>query len=232
MYLEIYKPTYVANPEEYPLDCEREGIVPQLITKEMYENSYKIITETEDAIYWELREQDPTIVREGEASLSGLAVRISDDDYTKYVAQLATLGYSVNSDDSVPIELNGAERAKVRQENAVLYDYFINNINETGIEPKEYNRLTRVVMTFYKATDESGAIPVEYYSLKVDGFKSTIEYTLPKGTEYYLKHVPLDEHVIPEFYVDGIYIPLHSSRYYYDVDQNKIVFDENGGCFL
>lgn len=227
MYLEIYKPTYVANPEEYPLDCEREGIIPQVITKEMYENSFKIVTEAEDAIYLHLREQDPTIVSEGEAPLPGLAVRISDDDYDKYIAQLAALGYSVNSDDSVPVELNGAELAKIKQENAILYNYFLNNINETGIEPKEYNRLTKVVMTFYKATDESGSVPVQYYALKVDGFKNTVEYTIARGTEYTLKHVPLDTHVTPEFYVDGIYIPLHTSRYYYDVEANKIVFDEN-----
>lgn len=227
MYLEIYKPTYVANPEEYPLDCEREGIVPQVITKEMYEDSYKIITDTEEAIYLELKEQDPTIVREGETPLSGLAVRISNDDYNKYVAQLATLGYSVNSDDSVPVELNGAELAKIKQENAILYDYFINNINETGIEPREYNRLTKVVVTFYKATDDSGTVPVEYYSLKVDGFKNTVEYTITKGTEYHLKHAPLGDNVTPEFYIDGIYIPLHSSRYYYDTANNKLVFDEN-----
>ena len=37
MYLEIYKPTYLANPEEYPLDCERHGITPKLITKELYQ---------------------------------------------------------------------------------------------------------------------------------------------------------------------------------------------------
>lgn len=227
MYLEIYKPTYVANPEEYPLDCEREEIIPQLITKEMHENNYKIISDIEEAIYWELRQQDPSIVREGETPLPGLAVRLTNDDYYKYTSQLSTLGYSVNSEDSVPIELNGAELAKIRQENAILYDYFINNINETGIEPKEYNRLTKVVMTFYKAVDESGVTPVEYYSLKVDGFKNIVEYTVTRGTEYYLKHSPLDDHIVPEFYVDGIYIPLHSSRYYYDSTQNKLVFDEN-----
>lgn len=227
MYLEIYKPTYVADPEEYPLDCERSGIVPQLITKEMYANSFRAIVETEEAIYMELREQDPTIVTEGEAPLPGLALRITDDDYNKYVAQLMTLNHSVSPDDSVTVELNGAELAKIKQENAILYDYFLNNINETGIEPKEYNRLTRVVMTFYKATDDSGVVPVEYFSLKVDGFKNTVEYTITAGTEYSLKHVPIDATITPEFYIDGIYIPLSNSKYYYDVETNKLIFDEN-----
>ena len=36
MYLEIYKPTYIANPEEYPLDCERQGIVSFWVWVELY----------------------------------------------------------------------------------------------------------------------------------------------------------------------------------------------------
>ena len=41
MYLEIWKPKYIANPEEYPLDAELYGLTPQLITKEMYKEARK-----------------------------------------------------------------------------------------------------------------------------------------------------------------------------------------------
>lgn len=41
MYLQIWKPKYLANPEEYPLDAELHGITPQLITKDMYQESRK-----------------------------------------------------------------------------------------------------------------------------------------------------------------------------------------------
>ena len=41
MYVEFYKPTYIANPEEYPLDAELHGITPQLITKQMYKDARK-----------------------------------------------------------------------------------------------------------------------------------------------------------------------------------------------
>jgi len=51
MYLEIYKPAYIANPEEYPLDCERKGITPKLITKELYERSLQSQYATEENIY-------------------------------------------------------------------------------------------------------------------------------------------------------------------------------------
>ena len=37
MYVQFYKPKYLANPEEYPLDAELHGLTPQLITKDMYE---------------------------------------------------------------------------------------------------------------------------------------------------------------------------------------------------
>lgn len=41
MYVQIYKPKYLANPEEYPLDAELKGLTPQLITKEMYKEARK-----------------------------------------------------------------------------------------------------------------------------------------------------------------------------------------------
>ena len=41
MYVQIYKPNYLANPEEYPLDAELKGLTPQLITKEMYKEARK-----------------------------------------------------------------------------------------------------------------------------------------------------------------------------------------------
>ena len=41
MYVQFYKPKYLANPEEYPLDAELKGLTPQLITKEMYQEARK-----------------------------------------------------------------------------------------------------------------------------------------------------------------------------------------------
>ena len=41
MYVQIYKPQYLANPEEYPLDAELKGLTPQVITKEMYQEARK-----------------------------------------------------------------------------------------------------------------------------------------------------------------------------------------------
>lgn len=41
MYVQFYKPKYLANPEEYPLDAELQGLTPQLITKEMWQEARK-----------------------------------------------------------------------------------------------------------------------------------------------------------------------------------------------
>ena len=41
MYVQLYKPKYLANPEEYPLDAELQGLTPQLITKDMYREARK-----------------------------------------------------------------------------------------------------------------------------------------------------------------------------------------------
>ena len=41
MYVQFYKPEFLANPEEYPLDAELHGLTPQLVTKEMYEEARK-----------------------------------------------------------------------------------------------------------------------------------------------------------------------------------------------
>ena len=48
MYLELYKPTYIANAEEYPLDCERQGIIPKVITKSMHEDALSITKRIEE----------------------------------------------------------------------------------------------------------------------------------------------------------------------------------------
>lgn len=225
MYLEIYKPTYVANPEEYPLDCEREGIVPKLITKEMYEHSFKTQFSAEDDIYMD----DICTVREDSKPLDGGAVRISDDDYDTYCTQLATLGYAApmfSQPGSMDVVLNANDIAKIKQENAILYNYIIANIDVGGIEPKTYNRLTEVTMTFYKTVDATSITGEEYYSLKVSGMLPFVEYTIPKGSTYTLKYTA-DCDITPEFYLDGIYVPLKPEMYYVQENSNTIIFDDN-----
>ena len=224
MYLEIFKPTYVANPEEYPLDCEREGLIPQLITKDMYENAFKTQFPAEDAIY---NDSKICSVREDFKVLDGGAIRITDDEYNTYTTQLSTLGYAApmfTQPGSVDVVLNASDIAKIKQENAILYNYILNNIDIGGIEPKMYNRLAEVTMTFYRTVDASSATGDEYYSLKVSGKVPIVEYTISKGAQYQLEHTANCD-IAPEFYVDGVYIPLPVDKYY--VEDNKIIFDDN-----
>lgn len=41
MYVELYKPSYLADPEVYHPECERHGIMPYLITKDIYKEYAK-----------------------------------------------------------------------------------------------------------------------------------------------------------------------------------------------
>jgi hypothetical protein len=223
MYLEIFKPTYVADPEQYPLDCERQGLIPQLITRDMHENSYKTQFATEDAIYLD------KICKEKADSkiLDGGAIRITDDEYDTYATQLTTLGYQAptfTQPGSLDVVLGASAIAKIKQENAILYNYILNNIDIGGIEPKMYNRLEEVTMTFYRSVDASSTTGGEYYSLKIAGKIPTLEYTIAQGAKYKLEYTANCD-ITPEFYVDGIYIPLDPEKYY--VEDNTITFDDN-----
>ena len=82
MYLEIYKPTYIANPEEYPLDCERQGIIPKLITKELYEEKFRTHHAYEDALYMD--EVKCTVEPRDDESL-GTVNNLTYDEVDKYV---------------------------------------------------------------------------------------------------------------------------------------------------
>lgn len=41
MYVELYKPTYLADPEVYHPECERHGIMPYLVTRDIYKEFAK-----------------------------------------------------------------------------------------------------------------------------------------------------------------------------------------------
>lgn len=223
MYLEIYKPTYVANPEEYPLDCERDGITPLLVTKEMYEDSYRTSYPAEDAIYL----SDICSCRNDENTIDGQAIRVTTEEYNTYCLQLQALNYTVptlGNQGSISIVISETDIALIKQENAILYNYILNNIGTNGIEPKTYNRLNEVTMTFYRTIDS--VTGEDYYSIMVSGKIPITEYSIPKGAKYKLHYKSVVD-IVPEFYLDGVYIPLDSDKYYVQEDSNTITFDDN-----
>ena len=218
MYLEIYKPAYIVNPEEYPLDCERQGITPKLITKGMYEDSFKTQHAAEEYIY-----TSPicTVDKKDDTTIGSIEL-----DYAKcdaYVSKLNNIfgntSFSVPSANgaTTTLEINSAYLAKIKQNDAELYELFLNTLDGgEGIEPKTYSLLNALTI---EVTKEDVV-----YTMIFEGVKKLTTYSITKKTVYTVKNVPI-EVLTPEFYLDGIYIPLSTTLYH--TDNQRIIFDDN-----
>jgi len=218
MYLEIYKPSYVVNPEEYPLDCERQGITPKLITKGMYENSFKVQQETEEYIY-----TAPICAVDKKDDTSIGSVELTYAECDAYVSKLNNIfgntSFSVPSETgaTTTLAINAAYLAKIKQDDAELYELFLNTLDGgEGIEPKTYSLLNSMTIEITK--EEA------IYTMIFEGLKKLTTYSIAKGAEYIVKSVPIED-LTPEFYLDGIYIPLSTTLYH--TDNQRIIFDDS-----
>lgn len=216
MYLEIYKPTYIANPEEYPLDCERNGITPKVITKSMYEESFKTSHAVEDLLYTKVT---PTL--SDDTSIGSLELNAEQTE--AYVAQIQNV-YGNTSAFSTPITdgattsitINSDYLSKIKQSQADLYNMIICTLNNgEGIEPKIYSMLESLTVSIVK----DGSV----YTIMLESLRKLHTYQINARTTISVDHTP-NEKLIPEFYLDGIYIPLDTTKYI--VDGKDITFIE------
>ena len=216
MYLEIYKPAYIANPEAYPLDCERKGITPKLITKELYERSLQSQYATEENIY-----TIATVDKKDDPSTGSIELGYAAcDGYVSKINEIyGDMSFSVPAGDgnTTSIEINAAYLAKIKQDDAELYELILNTLDGgEGIEPKTYSLLNTLTIEIVKEGD--------VYTMMFEGIRKLTTYTIPKNTRYTVSHVPV-EALTPEYYLDGIYIPMDTSLYH--VDNQSIIFDDN-----
>ena len=152
MYLEIYKPTYLANPEEYPLDCERHGITPKLITKELYQESLQTSHADIKNICAGLTPDIKISTTNGTVDLSGTEC----DSIVKKINDVyGNVSFTLPTDTSSTTQtINSSYLAKIKQENAELYSFICNSLNSgEGIEPKEYTLLESVQIEIVKNND-------------------------------------------------------------------------------
>lgn len=224
MFLELYKPTYIADPEQYPLDCERMGIIPKLTTEELYVESYKDSINVEEVISTE--ESGCCKVEEATNTYSGIVSLASDSECTLYATKIGNIygttagdeGFyaPINADvgtQTSTISFDASRLARVKTKDAELYNLILNNLGG-GIDSKTYSQLSKVSFYIMKnATD---------YSLSISGEREFTMYTI-NGT-FFLKNQPLDA-IVPEFYLNGIYIPLSETQFTI-LDKNKIKFLE------
>lgn len=219
MYLEIYKPTYIANPEEYPLDCERNGITPKVITESMYKNSYKTSHTAEEALYLK---NGCTMISSDDTSIGSIE-DLSSEETEAYVAQIqAVYGnasvFSTPTTDgaSTSIVIDSGYLSKIKQSQADLYNMIIGKLNNgEGIEPKIYSMLESVTITI---TKDNGS-----YMVTLESLRKLQTYQISMGTQMEVENQPI-ERLTPEFYLDGIYIPLDPTKY--RTSNKTITFDE------
>lgn len=234
MYLEIYKPEYLANPEEYPLDCERKGLTPKLITKELYQNKFKdhiAIEEILNDTFDSSRVNIP-VIKEEQISL-GTSVDVSNltyDELDQYFVEIQkvtgdlTLKMPSNTvlGDEVTKDVDTAILSKIKQESNFLYSFIISSF--TGYE--DYNQFQQLSITLSTISVENGGL----FQITMKPTLKATNYTIKKGTTFDLKFDPIEE-IYPELYIDGIYIPIDSKYYTYTHNSEsglrKITFDEN-----
>ena len=223
MYLEIYKPAYIANPEEYPLDCERKGITPKLITRGLYENSYK----TKKSVEEEFTNSISGITREPRTDTSFIdyAKHIERTELKSYVDSINDIaGLSGNNavkvptlNESVKISINKDVAARIKQENVNLYNFIRTTM---GAEPEDYILFDKINLEF--SVED---VDLDLFQVLVQGELPVIQYTVAKNWSYTLKNQPIDAPVL-EMRHDGVYIPIDKSKYSVSADKRTITFTD------
>ena len=219
MYLEIYKPTYIANPEEYPLDCERKGITPKLITKELYEESLQ----TQHSIIEDipLNTDGISVEQKVDDSLKGSIDNMTYIECDKFMKKIVAINKKTDfviptNDIGKETEISSTELTTIKQQDVELYDLILNTLNNgEGIEPKTYTLLNKITVNVQKIGDS--------WFMAFGAFRNLTIITVSDVAEFKVKHLP-NETLTPEFALDGIYTPIDSN--YYHVDERKIIFDE------
>ena len=216
MYLEIYHPTYIADPEQYPLDCERKGIIPKLITKEMYQESMRRVIPKEEAIYKKIepeKREDTTVG----------SVEMNYENCDSYINKINNIygdvSFTIPTNDGsmTSVTINAAYLAKIKQNDVELYDFITKTLNNgEGIEAKDYAKLESLKIEVMKERN--------IYVIILEAKKRLTTYNIPKGFTYTIESTPLEE-LIPELYLDGIYVPIDTSVY--AIDGNTIKFVDN-----
>lgn len=221
MYLEIYHPTYIADPEQYPLDCERRGIVPKLITKELYQERYRSSMPVEEYIYsdtnvCQVEKQDDISV--------GSTPELTYEQVDSYVTKVnSVLGagnpFSVPSADgtSTSCVINSGDLSRIKQNDAALYELILNTLDGgEGIEAKDYNLLDSLTIEIMREDSK--------YTMIFEGVKKLTTYTIQAGKYFNVKYPPINN-LVPELYLDGIYTPIDTALFH--TDGQTIYFDEN-----
>lgn len=219
MYLEIYKPTYVANPEGYPLDCERDGIIPKVITKKMYEDAFKTKKRIEETVT--LKTNDCCEIDESTTVGNGIKT------YTNYSECLLTVTKIINAYNgdagidgfympqipgmgTADLSFNKTEIMNIKSKDNELYNIIREILN---IDDVSYQKITTLKFNV-------SCVNPDEYELSIQSETVKNIYTILKDTTYELQEAEKTDtiinNIIPEYFIDGIYIPLSNDLWEYD----------------
>lgn len=217
MYLEIYKPTYVANPEEYPLDCEREGVIPKVITKDMYKNALSVTKRIEEVIT--LPENDCCTITPLDETNKNTIIYTISSEFKLIISKIISI-YGENAEkegfyaptiagaSTAELEFDKTKILEIKAKDNDLYNAIRSTLN---VDDNQFQSFTTLKFQAVYENDDR-------YILSVEAITTKNVYTV-SGT-YVIKEASEQDNiittVIPEYYIDGVYIPLDSSLWQYD----------------
>lgn len=217
MYLEIYKPTYVANPEEYPLDCEREGVIPKVITKDMYKDSLSVTKRIEEIVT--LSDNDCCSITPLDETNKNTIIYTTAADFKLIISKIISI-YGDNAEkegfyaptipgaSTAELEFDKTQILEIKAKDNDLYTTIRTALN---VDDNQFQSFTTLRFQAVYENDDR-------YVLSVEAITTKNIYTV-SGT-YVIKEAGAQDNiittVIPEYYIDGVYIPLDSSLWQYD----------------
>lgn len=237
MYVQIYKPKYITNPEEYPLDAELHGLIPQVITKEMYKEARNSSLSKE----YDLSQKGITTVSSEEYTIESISPLyeesdLFDGDSAKFKGLTTVLGNSnlfssvgvpgifngPRPTDSTPIEcdLEKVDLNAIKQTQKTLYEFLMSICNSTtSFSDAEYDSLDRMHIKVVRVKEEINADQTvsNLYEVQLSYVKKVNVYTIQSGTVVNINELfgitKALEAIKPELYSEGRYIPLDNRWY-------------------
>ena len=254
MYVQFWKPKYLANPEEYPIDAEMYGLTPQLITRDMYKEARKSTT---SVIYDLALLADDTNCKQDRTK--GLVTKSLSEEYVDAVSEAYTHEYLFDETIGVlqglvsifgvsflsqvidePTEssrvtsciLNRANLNNIKQTNETLYKFLFDICGlRTTFTGEDYDLINEMKLMI-TAVGTTGAISY-YVTLS---FKKKVEIysiaTKKNISGEYIKVLDVEgeyghvslDYIKPELYSEGRYVPL-PDKYTTDDSKSNVTFN-------
>lgn len=213
MYLEIYKPTYLADPEKYPLDCERYDIIPELITRDLYTKQFSSYEAVEDDMMMNITPQT-----EKDDSYSDVVHEVDESFATDIVNKINAVhqfNFKLPQDGEPSVQEIGKEYVGVIKTNSDHKDLYVFLRETMQIQPAQYTLLNSIEI---KITESSASQTNDKkYDISVRGIVIRTYYNFEEQTAALKTSVADIYEISPklEWKLNGVYTPVPEKYYSY-----------------